>query len=119
MMHVFPFSPRKGTVAMTLPDPVPEAVKQERSARLISAQKEIRNRVLNRYLSACGTSPQAVLFETYDPETKTAFGHTASFVGVQVASDIPLHAEFRPVRLTAHDGNVCTGVLLPETAPRE
>ena len=35
------FSPRKGTPADTMPDPVPDAVKSERFSRLLAVQNEI------------------------------------------------------------------------------
>ncbi len=41
MLYSFIFSPRKGTPADTMPDPVPDAVKSERFARLLSLQNEI------------------------------------------------------------------------------
>ena len=41
----FKFSPRGGTPAATLPDPVPEAVKTERLARLLELQKGVTDRL--------------------------------------------------------------------------
>lgn len=53
--HVFTYSPREGTEAVGLPDPVPEKVAQERSRRLRqwSAQRSLafRRRFLGRSLS--------------------------------------------------------------------
>jgi tRNA-2-methylthio-N6-dimethylallyladenosine synthase len=41
MLYSFIFSPRKGTPADTMPDPVPDAVKSERFTRLLALQNEI------------------------------------------------------------------------------
>lgn len=41
MLYSFIFSPRKGTPADTMPDPVPDAVKSERFSRLLALQNEI------------------------------------------------------------------------------
>jgi tRNA-2-methylthio-N6-dimethylallyladenosine synthase len=51
----FKFSPRPGTVAARLPDPVPEPVREERLARLLALQQEHtlrRNRDLEGHLRA-------------------------------------------------------------------
>src|SRR5262249_4288341 len=53
--HVFTYSPREGTAAVGLPNPVPEKIAQERSGRLrqLSAEKSLafRRRFLGRTLS--------------------------------------------------------------------
>lgn len=38
--HIFPFSPREGTRAATMPNPVPQEVKKERCAALLTVAKE-------------------------------------------------------------------------------
>jgi threonylcarbamoyladenosine tRNA methylthiotransferase MtaB len=43
-LHVFPYSPRKGTPAAKFPDQVPEEVKEERSQRLLQLSKELTRR---------------------------------------------------------------------------
>ena len=46
----FAYSPVAGAAANGLPDPVPEAVKQERRARLMQAQERISARRLARWI---------------------------------------------------------------------
>lgn len=58
-IHVFRFSPRAGTEAMTLPNPVPHAIKQERAARLIA----LADRSRRRYAEAQLGREIEVLFE--------------------------------------------------------
>lgn len=41
-IHVFPFSPRRGTPAAEMSDPVPDAVRSERVAELIRVEAELR-----------------------------------------------------------------------------
>ena len=41
-IHVFPFSPRQGTPAATMPDMVPKRIKSERSKRLAAVERELR-----------------------------------------------------------------------------
>lgn len=39
-VHVFPFSPRPGTAAATMPQPIADAVKKERSSQMLALSKE-------------------------------------------------------------------------------
>lgn len=41
-IHIFPFSPRQGTPAATMPQQVPAAVKQERVRRLAALERQLR-----------------------------------------------------------------------------
>lgn len=41
-IHVFPFSPRRGTPAAEMSDPVPDAVRSERVAELLRVEAELR-----------------------------------------------------------------------------
>ena len=49
-LHVFPYSPRPGTRAATLPDQVPEGVKQQRTARLRELDRQKRTQFYRRHL---------------------------------------------------------------------
>ena len=42
-IHIFPFSPRRGTPAATMPDQVPAHVQQERSRELAAVEAELRD----------------------------------------------------------------------------
>ena len=42
-IHIFPFSPRRGTPAATMPDQVPAQVQQERSRELAAVEMELRD----------------------------------------------------------------------------
>ena len=56
----FPYSPVRGAVANDLPDPVPEAVKQERLARFMALQSEIST---ERLAEKVGRSVQVLVDE--------------------------------------------------------
>jgi len=45
-LHVFPFSPREGTVARRLPDQVSDGEKKQRAARLSALGRALRERFL-------------------------------------------------------------------------
>ncbi len=77
--HVFAYSRRAGTFAAKMPDQVPNAVKQERSRRMIEAAAESERHFL---LSQVGSKAQ-VLFETYEDGINK--GYTANYTLVQAA----------------------------------
>ena len=77
--HGFAYSKRAGTFAAKMPDQVPNAVKQERSRRMIEAAAESERHFL---LSQVGSKAQ-VLFETYEKGINK--GYTANYTLVQAA----------------------------------
>ena len=50
-IHIFPFSPRRGTPAATMPDQVPGPIQQERSRELAAVEAELRDAY---YARLCG-----------------------------------------------------------------
>ena len=46
-IHIFPFSPRRGTPAAEMPNQVPKHVQQERSRELAAVEAELRDAVLS------------------------------------------------------------------------
>ncbi len=49
-LHVFAYSPRRGTPAASFPDPVPHRIKKERSREMLALGRELRHRFASRYL---------------------------------------------------------------------
>ena len=47
-IHTFPFSPRKGTPAATMPDQTPKAVKQQRGRAVATLESELRGKYFER-----------------------------------------------------------------------
>ena len=103
MIHVFPYSKRKGTVAATMKDQIPEAVKKERVHKLSEISRQIRSQILDEKIAEGKTV--SVLFESCDGGY--AKGHTADFCEVKVKTDKRLNGVFRDVKLLSHDGDVC------------
>lgn len=100
MIHVFPYSARKGTPAAKMDGQIPQNIKHERVARLIELEREIRREELDRTLAEGGT--HRVLFESY--ENGLAYGHTPDFLEVAMESNTPLHSEIIEVEFTSHNG---------------
>ena len=109
MVHIFPYSPRRGTPAASMKGQIPEDVKRRRLHELEAVVSEIRHELCCEKISR---SPVCeVLFETY--ENGMAFGHTADFFEIAVPSERPMHGKLARVRLERTDGKLCFGVLCP------
>lgn len=105
MVHIFPYSKRKGTPAAEMKEQIPEEIKRRRLHELEQIVAQIRREILEEVIQ---TSPcKEVLFETY--ENGIAYGHTADFLEVAIPSPIPLHARSLQVRLLKTDGQICYG----------
>ena len=100
MIHVFPYSARKGTPAATMDGQIPTEIKKARSAALIELERSIRQAEFDRILKEEKT--HSVLFESF--ENGLAYGHTKDFLEVCVKSDKPLHSEILTVKLKSHNG---------------
>jgi threonylcarbamoyladenosine tRNA methylthiotransferase MtaB len=100
MIHVFPYSARKGTPAARMSDQVPQEIKKQRSAELIYLEKGIRAAEFHRILEKNDT--HTVLFESF--ENGFAYGHTPDFLEIKVKSERPLHSEVLSVKLVSHNG---------------
>ena len=77
-IHVFPYSERKGTKAIELPDHIDPAVKKERARRLLALSKELE---CNYYQSFVGKEVVVLVEEHKDGKS---FGHTDTYLHVQI-----------------------------------
>jgi threonylcarbamoyladenosine tRNA methylthiotransferase MtaB len=81
-IHIFTYSPREGTKAATLPNPVPEPIKKQRSQQLHKLADEMR---LKFYAENLGQQ-LPVLWEAYSEpvgeEMQRVFGYTPNYLKV-------------------------------------
>ncbi len=108
MIHVFPYSRRKGTEADRMEGQVPEAIKHRRALCLSEMQANIQASILQDMVGK--TVP--VLFETY--ENGLIHGHTPDFVEVACPSPTHRHAETLSVLLTEVKEGYCMASLQSE-----
>ncbi len=102
-MHVFPFSPRQGTLAAGMEGQLPRAVKMDRARQLITLGEELAA-VYRR--SLLGTR-QPVLFET--AHQQGALGYTPQYVECYAEGAQP--GQLADVLLTAEQDDRLTGEL--------
>jgi threonylcarbamoyladenosine tRNA methylthiotransferase MtaB len=95
-LHVFPFSPRKGTPAARMPQVAP-AVAKERARRLRAKGAE----AFTRRLQAEVGQRRAILVETGD------MGRTEHFLPVRLAPGLAA-GDVMPLKIAGHDGQHLT-----------
>ena len=81
-MHIFKYSPKKGTVAIKMKNQVDGKVKEERSKKLI----ELSNRNQNEYNESYIGKTVKVLFEEY--KNGNFKGHTANYIMVNAKGNL-------------------------------
>lgn len=96
-MHVFPYSPRAGTIAATMPGQVPEQVKKERGEKLRLLSDELSRNWRQRFVG----EERPVLWESNENSADELIwsGLTDNYIRVYAASPTPLHNRVISTRL--------------------
>jgi threonylcarbamoyladenosine tRNA methylthiotransferase MtaB len=94
-MHVFKYSPRKGTKAAEMKNQIPGDVKEIRSKRLLDLSDENEIRYLDSYIG----KEVEVLFEEFDGEYYK--GHTANYIMVLAKSNNDLSNKIVKVKINS------------------
>lgn len=100
-LHVFPFSPRKGTPAARMPQ-LPRPVVKERAARL----RGLADRRLAAFLAAQAGKTERVLVE------EGRMGRTPGFAGIELDRALET-GSLVEARVTGHAAGRLTGVITP------
>jgi threonylcarbamoyladenosine tRNA methylthiotransferase MtaB len=114
-LHVFPYSPRKGTPAARFPDQVSEAVKEERVHRLLALSESLTLEYARQHQ---GRAVEVVVEEPYHEESRNSApgrgpdgrpgywltGHAENYLKVA----FPVPADVQPESLM---GEVCKVIL--------
>ena len=93
-LHVFPFSPRKGTPAAGYADPVPAAVVKERCRRMRALGSAKRKAFYRRFL---GRTVDVLVENERDGETGLLKGVSANYLTVLLEGDGALRNRIVPV----------------------
>lgn len=110
-LYTFLYSPRKGTPAASMPDPVPHAEKARWFEELLRVQGEKNRAFLDAYV---GTTERVLAERT---EGGTASGHTDSGVAVSFPADAA--GQFYDVTVTARKGVTLFGAPQPVTVKED
>ena len=82
-IHVFPYSERKGTKAMELPDHIDSSIKKERARILLSLSRELE---CSYYESFVGKEVSVLVEEVKNGKS---YGHTDTYLHVEMDGEIP------------------------------
>ncbi len=113
-LHIFAYSPRPGTRAAALPDPVPREVIRARSEALHALGRRLKRETLARFQ---GRRFPVLLEQRQRGEARTWGGYTPNFLRVETraADDGDLEGVIREVAIDgiSDDGERLTGRILP------
>lgn len=96
-IHVFPFSPRAGTLAATMPNPVADQAKKERGEKLRQLSDELSQQWRERFIGQV----RPVLWETKENSADATLwsGLTDNYIRVYANSNQDLRNKILPTRL--------------------
>ena len=106
--HVFAYSKREGTPAADYPNQVPEQVKKERSARLITECAKMRDEILDRVVEE--GKPLSCILESYCSGIYTA--HSDSYIEARVQGEKGLSGRLALVKPTHQENGVIYGTII-------
>nr|WP_244267103.1 MULTISPECIES: tRNA (N(6)-L-threonylcarbamoyladenosine(37)-C(2))-methylthiotransferase MtaB [Moorella] len=107
-IHVFPYSPRRGTPAAAMPDQVAPDVKKDRERRLLQLGRRLARQYAREFLNETLT----VLVERPLPGQPGVFeGHTGNYLTVAFPATGDLIGRLVPVRLQELRGGLIWGKL--------
>lgn len=96
-MHIFKYSPRKGTKAAEMKNQIPGDIKEKRSKMLLELSDRNENEYLDNYIN----KEIEVLFEEQDKEFYK--GHTANYIMVKLKTNMNVSNVIVNVKITGKD----------------
>lgn len=94
MLHVFPYSPRKGTAGYLLKEQIPMDIKKQRVRSLLA----LSNELWDEYLSRFDGKEIELLIEQYDEKHHRYIGHTGNYIEYGVSSKENIIGKFVKVK---------------------
>ncbi|NLL68102.1 MAG: tRNA (N(6)-L-threonylcarbamoyladenosine(37)-C(2))-methylthiotransferase MtaB [Clostridiaceae bacterium] len=105
-IHVFKYSPRKGTAAAKFPNQVEPSLKEKRSKQLIELAKKMRNEVFEQFL---GRQTDVILEKEIEGSNGDMEGLTANYIPVSVKIENINPGEIISVDLDSIEGERIRG----------
>jgi threonylcarbamoyladenosine tRNA methylthiotransferase MtaB len=107
-IHVFKYSPRKGTPAAKYPDQVDAAIKDQRSRDMIALAERMRERIFGQYI---GREMSVLMEQPIKGSPRDMEGLTANYIPVAVEVENPCAGEIIKTRLLSIEGERMRGTL--------
>ena len=86
MLHVFPYSKRKGTAAFLMQNQVNDFVKKERAKVL----RELSDELYSNFCDSQKGKKLHILIESFDKSEKICVGHSENYIKVEINSNVDL-----------------------------
>ncbi len=109
-LHVFAYSPRKGTAAALYPDQVPEIIRKTRSEQVIRLGERLARAVRHRFRGRV----RPVLVERAADRAGEWLGTADNFLSVRLPGPPALLGRIVPVRLGREEDGLLRGLLVGE-----
>ncbi len=108
-IHVFPYSPRKGTPAAKHKNQIPGNIKHQRSKELIKIGEENTIKFINRFI---GTTLDVLFEEESKINSEVMEGYTTNYMRVLSKSRLSLEGKILPVMLERIEEENLVGKIL-------
>lgn len=108
-MHIFKYSPRKGTRAADFKDQVDAVKKEERSTKLIDLDKELEQQFRNRFT---GRTMDVLYEQKLHDKENTFEGYTPNYIKVQAEASQNIEGRIIPTFLEKSMDDSISGKIL-------
>ena len=105
-IHVFPYSVREGTAASRMPLQIDEAVKHERSKRLIDLSSHLEKEYAEKFLGH-------ILEVLVEKSGEESIGTTSNYLKVKINENLPNNALIK-VKILSYKNGILYGELVKE-----
>ena len=107
MLHVFPYSPRVGTIAASMEHQIDPKIKKERVQTLMNLSRKLQGNYIERFLN----KEVSVIFETIDKEGNL-IGHSSNYIKVIAKGNKNNINQIKKVRLISFLDGQAKGIIL-------
>lgn len=108
-MHIFKFSPRKGTKAATMDNQVDGIIKDERSNLLISLNNELEIEFMNKFI---GRKMDVLYEKNYNNESTKFEGYTPNYIKIVAESNYNLESAIKATELLETNNDFIKGSII-------
>ena len=105
-IHVFPYSPKRGTPAATMSGQIPNSIKNERSQKLIALSQQMTELFLSRFVG----KEMEVLYER-EIEQNIYEGHTTNYIKVHTKSNQNITNKMIKTSIISQKGEIVQGIV--------
>ncbi|RQD69780.1 MAG: tRNA (N(6)-L-threonylcarbamoyladenosine(37)-C(2))-methylthiotransferase MtaB [Tindallia sp. MSAO_Bac2] len=115
-VHIFKYSPRKGTKAAEDPNQISENIKRERSEILHEIVEKNKSEYMKRFV---GKTVKVIFEQTSSEDPSLMIGHTAEYLKVKVVSDKDCLKKMRLVYISHQQDDYLFGNIIYDKEKQE